>query len=40
MTDFDAIYVEDLAEDVPLESTRIKEAGEPIVIRGIGEITM
>lgn len=37
MTDFDAIYVEDLSEDVPMEST---EAAEPIIIRGIGEITM
>jgi hypothetical protein len=36
MTDFDAIYVEDLSEDVPHESTE----ADPIVIRGIGEITM
>lgn len=37
MTDFDAIYVEDLSEDVPHER---KEAPEPIIIRGVGEITM
>jgi hypothetical protein len=36
MTDFDAIYVEDLSEDVPIESTE----AEPIIIRGVGEITM
>lgn len=37
MTDFDAIYVEDLSEDVPREGT---EAPEAIIIRGVGEITM
>ena len=39
MTDFDAIYVEDLSEDLPHEAG---EAAEPIkiIIRGIGEITM
>lgn len=38
MTDFDAIYVEDLSENLPHEG----EAAEPIkiIIRGIGEITV
>lgn len=36
MTDFDAIYVEDLSEDVPPETAE----QEPILIRGIGEVTM
>lgn len=36
MTDFDAIYVEDLSEDVPPECTE----HDPIVVRGIGEVTM
>jgi hypothetical protein len=34
MTDFDAIYVEDLTEEV----NSLTE--EPIIVRGIGEITM
>lgn len=37
MTDFDAIYVEDLNEDAPYEEY-LKE--NPIIIRGTGEITM
>lgn len=37
MTDFDAIYVEELSEDVPIESTADESR---IIIRGIGEITM
>lgn len=36
MTDFDAIYVEDLSEDVPPETTE----HDPIIVRGIGEVTM
>lgn len=36
MTDFDAIYVEDVSEEVPIEATE----ADPIIIRGIGEITM
>lgn len=36
MTDFDAIYVEDLSEDLPPETER----HEPILVRGIGEVTM
>lgn len=35
MTDFDAIYVEDITEDVPIETET-----EPIIIRGIGEVTI
>lgn len=36
MTDFDAIYVEDLSEDVQPEAAE----HEPIIVRGIGEVTM
>lgn len=37
MTDFDAIFVENVSEEeVPIEATE----AEPIIIRGIGEITM
>lgn len=36
MTDFDAIYVEDLSEDVPPETAE----HDPIIVRGIGEVTM
>jgi hypothetical protein len=36
MSDFDAIYVEDVSEDVPTENAEV----EPIKIRGIGEVTM
>jgi hypothetical protein len=37
MTDFDAIYVEDLSEDqIPHENAE----ADPIIIRGIGEVTM
>jgi hypothetical protein len=36
MTDFDAIYVDD-DEDLPVEHT---EHGDPIIVRGIGEVTM
>jgi hypothetical protein len=36
MTDFDAIYVEDVSEDVPIEH----KDSNAIFIRGIGEITM
>lgn len=36
MADFDAIYVEDLSEEVPPETTE----QDPILIRGIGEVTM
>lgn len=37
MADFDAIiYVEDLSEDVPPETAE----QEPIIVRGIGEVTM
>lgn len=36
MTDFDAIYVEDLVEDLAPETTE----HDPIIVRGIGEVTM
>lgn len=37
MSDFDAIYVEEFGtEDVPPET----QEQEPIVVRGIGEVTM
>lgn len=36
MTDFDAIYVEDLSEDIPPETAE----HDPIIVRGIGEVTM
>jgi hypothetical protein len=36
MTDFDAIYVEDLSEDAPREIAE----HDPIIVRGIGEVTM
>lgn len=36
MTDFDAIYVEDLSEDLPPEYAE----PDPIIIRGTGEVTM
>lgn len=36
MTDFDAIYVEDLSEEVPHETAE----HDPILVRGIGEVTM
>lgn len=36
MTDFDAIIVEDLAEELPPEFAE----HDPIIVRGIGEVTM
>jgi hypothetical protein len=36
MSDFDAIYVDD-DEELPAEPT---DHGDPIIVRGIGEVTM
>lgn len=36
MTDFDAIYVEDLSEEVTPQTAE----HDPIIVRGIGDVTM